>query len=122
MIKKCTMATEPVAVEIRKISDTLYDVQIRCNVQNTTHKRKNRETGEIEDVPAYSFDLYTKTVEAATREMLISESIHVKYSVDDEIALIHKNAVDKDNSEYAEYQTLRTAIKARATELFEEAA
>ena len=116
--KKCTMEVKPDIVQVRKLSDGLYDVQISDNIQSVNIKNKNRDTGDVEDKAAYSFTLYAGIVATTDRERFIAECIHVRYSIDDEIALIHKYASDKDNDEYAAYQELRTAIKTAAAEYF----
>lgn len=116
--KKCTMAERPSIVQVRELSNGLYDVQISDDIEAVSIRRKNRETGEVEETAAYSFTLYAGTVAETEREKFIAECIHVRYSIDDEIALIHKYTADKDNAEYAAYQMLRTAVKDAAAEYF----
>ncbi len=116
--KKCTMAVKPSIVQIKELSSGLYDVQISDDIQAVNINRKNRETGKIEETPGYSFVLYAGVVETTEREKFISECIHIRYSIDDEIALIHKHSLSADNAEYTAYQNLRTAIKEVAAEYF----
>ncbi|MGN0107814.1 MAG: hypothetical protein ACI4A5_08990 [Hominilimicola sp.] len=116
--KKCTMAVNPSIVRIKELSSGLYDVQISDDIEEISIKRKNRETGELENTPEYSFTLYTGIVQTTEREKFISECIHIRYSIDDEIALIHKHSLDADNAEYTAYQNLRAAIKSAAAEYF----
>ena len=116
--KICTSAVQPSIVQIKQLANSVYDVQICENITPTTKPRKNRDTGEIENVEGYSFTLYTGIVTAADREKFISECIHVRYSIDDEIALIHKHSSEADNAEYATYQALRAAVKEAAAEQF----
>lgn len=120
--KECTSTAQPSIVQVKQIGAGVYDVQICENITPTTTPRKNRDTGEIETGAGYSFTLYAGIVEAAEREKFIAECIHVRHSIDDEIALIHKHATDADNAEYAKYQELRTAVKEAAAEYFSEEA
>lgn len=116
--KKCTMAVKPSIVQIKELSSGLYDIQISDDIQTVNINRKNRDTGNIEEIPGYSFILYAGVVKTTEREKFISECIHIRYSIDDEIALIHKHSVDADNAEYTAYQNLRAAIKTAAAEYF----
>lgn len=116
--KKCTMAVKPSIVQIKELSSGLYNVQISDDIQAVNINRKNRETGKIEETPGYSFVLYVGVVKTTEREKFISECIHIRYSIDDEIALIHKHSLDADNAEYTVYQNLRAAIKEVASEYF----
>ena len=120
--KECTRAIKPPLVQVKQISENLYDVQICENIKQITVKRKDRDTGEMRDVTVYSFTLYAGIVDTRERERFISECIHVRHSIDDEIALMHKYAADKDNAEYATYQELRAAVKEAAKEYFSEGA
>lgn len=116
--KKCTAAADPPVVQIKRLSDGLFDVVICDEVKPVKIKNKNRETGVMEENDGYSFMVYAGIVNTTSRERFIAECIHVRYSIDDEIALIHKYASDKDNEEYASYQTLRAAVKEAAAEHF----
>lgn len=45
------------------------------------------------------------------RDEIIAGFIHLKYSVDKEIALFHKGNVDPENAEYLEYLAYRQEVK-----------
>ena len=46
-----------------------------------------------------------------TRDAIIAGFIHLKYSIDNEIALTHKGIADPTNPEYIEYRDFVTAVK-----------
>ncbi len=48
---------------------------------------------------------------ANTRDAIIAGFIHLKYSIDNEIALTHKGIADPTNPEYIEYRDFVTAVK-----------
>ena len=50
-------------------------------------------------------------VAANNRDAIIAGFIHLKYSIDNEIALTHKGIADPTNPEYIEYRDFVTAVK-----------
>ncbi len=116
--KECTSTAKPSLVRVKQLAANLYDVQICENIRDNTLKRKNRASGDIEDVSGYAFTLYTGVVDARSRDAFIAECIHVRHSIDDEIALIHKHDADAEDAEYTAYQALRAAVKETANEYF----
>lgn len=120
--KKIKTRLEPSRLRVKKLSDTLFDVAISDDITSTVIQQKDRETGETKETEGYSSTMYAGIIDVRTREKFISECIHIRYSVDDEIALIHKHAAESENSEYTDYQTLRAMIKETASEYFTEGA
>ncbi|MDY0101100.1 MAG: hypothetical protein RBR94_03820 [Bacilli bacterium] len=64
----------------------------------------------IEGETVYEHDMYFGLVNN-NRDEIISGFIHLKYSVDKEIALMHKGRLDPDNAEYLAYLDYREEVK-----------
>lgn len=110
----------PPRFEITQLSDGVFDVKISENIiEGTVPQRKCDTVSETENIKAYKHDLYTAVVRAKDYGSFIAGVLHIKYSSDDENALINKGIADKNNSEYKAYREFVEAIKAEAIKYFD---
>lgn len=106
--------------EITLLSDGVFDIKISENIEETTEPQCKRDTAnEPENVKVYKHDLYTAVVRAKDYGSFIAGVLHIKYSSDDENALINKGIADKNNAEYKAYREFVEAIKAEAIKYFD---
>lgn len=73
------------------------------------------ETQNEEGDILYEYDMTLAKTKSQTRDDLISDLIHLKYSYDQEIALLNKGLQDLNNIEYIAYRNYVTLCKEQAT-------
>ena len=103
---------------VKAFSPNVFDIRIAENVQSVPAPRRRR-SDEAEEKTAYQYDLYTAVVTARDYGSFISGVIHVRYSLDDENALINKGIADRENAEYTAYRDFVAAVKTEAVKYFE---
>jgi hypothetical protein len=62
------------------------------------------ETQNEEGDTLYEYDMTMATTQSQTRDDLIADLIHLKYTYDQEIALLNKGLQDVNNIEYIAYR------------------
>jgi hypothetical protein len=62
------------------------------------------ETQNEEGDTLYEYDMTMETTQSQTRDDLIADLIHLKYTYDQEIALLNKGLQDVNNIEYIAYR------------------
>lgn len=62
------------------------------------------ETQNEENDTIYEYDMVMVTTKSTTRDDIISDLVHLKYTYDQEIALLNKGLQDVNNSEYIAYR------------------
>lgn len=62
------------------------------------------ETQNEEGDTLYEYDMTMATTQSQTRDDLIADLIHLKYTYDQEIALLNKGLLDNQNQEYIAYR------------------
>ena len=62
------------------------------------------ETQNEDGDTLYEYDMVMTTTKSQTRDDLIADLIHLKYTYDQEIALLNKGLQDVNNSEYIAYR------------------
>lgn len=70
------------------------------------------ETQNEEGDTLYEYDMTLAKTKSQTRDDLISDLIHLKYSYDQEIALLNKGLQDVNNVEYVAYRAYVNECKA----------
>lgn len=65
------------------------------------------EDGDI----IYEYDMSMKTVQSQTRDDLIADLVHLKYTYDQEITLLNKGLQDVNNIEYIAYRNYVSECK-----------
>lgn len=120
---RVTSKSAPAWLEITPLSDKeFFDVRISENINETTKPRRKHgadNENTVENVTVFEHDLYTSAVIAGSYAEFIAEVIHVRYSADDETALVNKGIEDKTNPEYVEYRKFAEAVKVEARKYFE---
>lgn len=76
------------------------------------------ETQNEEGDTLYEYDMTLAKTKSQTRDDLISDLIHLKYSYDQELALINKGLQDVNNVEYVEYRNFVETCKSKANEFW----
>lgn len=111
---------EPQHFKVSQLSaKDLFDVQIAENIHEVTRQRRKRgSVNEMEDVTQYEYNLYNAAVKANDYGSFIAGIIHLKFSEDDEIALMNKGIADKENAEYVDYRAFVAEIKELAKQYF----
>lgn len=106
MKPKCvTSRTSPERFEIEPLSEGVFDVRISENIKEVTRQRRKRGADNAtEERTEYEHDLYTAVVRAKDYGSFIAGIVHMKYSSDDETALINKGIADSTNAEYVAYR------------------
>lgn len=120
--KRVTSGTQPERFKITPLGNGRFDVQISENIEEETVTRKRRgadgETTE-QEITQYRHSLYTAVVKANDYGSFIAGIIHLKYSLDDETALINKGIADAENAEYTAYREFVGAVKIEAAKYFD---
>lgn len=121
MKPKCvTSRTSPERFEIEPLSEGVFDVRISENIKEVTRQRRKRGADNAtEERTEYEHDLYTAVVRAKDYGSFIAGIVHMKYSSDDETALINKGIADSTNAEYVAYREFVSAIKVEAAKYFD---
>lgn len=86
------------------------------DITESVETRKDRKTGEETEVTVYHYTFAFENKLISNRDKLISNLIRLRYSVDDELALLRQKE-DKPE-EYATYFAYAEAAKKFATEVF----
>ncbi len=116
--KSVTSKAEPERFKITPLGHGRFDVRISENITEETAERKTRD-GETTEITQYRHNLYTAVVKADDYGSLIAGIIHLKYSLDDESALINKGIADAENAEYTAYREFVGAVKVEAAKYFD---
>lgn len=62
------------------------------------------ETQNEEGDTLYEYDMTMATTQSQTRDDLIADFVHLKYTYDQELALLYKGLKDNNNAEYRSYR------------------
>lgn len=104
--------SSPQEIQVRKLSGNLYEFIGHTNI---TQEVINRED---EQVAVYNSDMTHLTVRINSRDEMISALIRLRYTQDDEYALINKGISDKDNAEYVAYRQYVSLCKEQSLVYF----
>jgi hypothetical protein len=98
----------PNEVQVQKLGNTLYEI-----IQN-----RNVIKDETSEHIIYRAETVIQTVNITTRSEAIVAFIRMKYSQDDEFALINKGILSNQNQEYVEYLEYVALCKERVSVYF----
>lgn len=101
---------KPKPINIKKFGYHHFEIEMSDNVKYF----------ENEEGIMFSYDLIIYQQAIHTREELISSLIHMRYSTDDEIALIHKGISDNTQEEYMRYREFVAYCKNEADAFWRE--
>jgi hypothetical protein len=89
---------QPTKLSYRHLSGKLYEVELNENI--TQEERTHEDTTET----IYISDRYSNVVSVESKDDLIAGLIRLKYSVNDEYALLNKGIANAQNIEYIAYR------------------
>jgi len=89
---------QPTKLSYRKLNTTLYEVELNENI--TEFERTHEDTTET----MYSSDRYSNIITVNSNDDIIVGLIRLKYSQDDEYALINKGIANNQDVEYLTYR------------------
>ena len=89
---------QPTRLSYRQLSGNLYEVELNENI--TTEERTHEDITET----IYISDRYSSVVIVESKDDLIVGLIRLKYSQNDEYALINKGIVNNQDIEYLAYR------------------
>lgn len=119
MKQRCVYSSnEPQHIDAIQLYDGVFDVSIAEDIKQTTQTRR-RPDKEPETVDVYEYNRLNAIVRADDYGSFIAGTIHIKYTADDELALVNKGIVDKTNSEYVAYREFVDEVKQIAREYFD---
>lgn len=96
---------QPIRLSYRQLSGDLYEVELNENITQT--ERQHEDTTET----IYISDRYASVVKVNTNADLIVALIRLKYSQNDEYALINKGIENTQNVEYIAYREFVSECK-----------
>lgn len=106
--------TKPEDFSIRSLGGEVYELISHSNVETA-----NVSDGEGNQTTMHNSDMIIMRVELKSRSEAIVSLIRLKYSQDDEYALINKGIEDKNNQEYLDYRAYVSWCKVKSTDIFD---
>ena len=89
---------QPVKLSYRKLSGSFYEVELNENIV------QSEQTHEDTTETMYSSDRYSNIITVNSNDDIIVGLIRLKYSQDDEYALINKGIANNQDVEYLTYR------------------
>jgi hypothetical protein len=103
----------PEVLAVRKLGKDLYEIVSNENIETVN---KIDENGLNQTV--FASDMSIVRQEIKNRSEMIAALIRIKYTSDDEYALINKGISDKDNAEYVAYRQYVSLCKEQSLVYF----
>ena len=122
MKQNCVRSSEsPRLLDVVQLGGNRFDISVAENIHTITTPIRTRgaAVNKTETTEQFEFDRYNAVIEADDYGTFIAGAIHVRYSADDEIALINKGIADAENEEYKAYRSFVADVKTEAAKYFE---
>ena len=103
----------PQEIQVRKLSGNLYEFIGHTNI---TQEVINRED---EQVAVYNSDMTHLTVRINSHDEMISALIRLRYTQDDEFALINKGILNAQDDKYIKYRQYVELCKSQSNIYYE---
>lgn len=91
-----------------------YDIAVNTDI--TRQQVVDEESGEL--VYVYKYVRYAATTALKSYDEAVAALVHLKYSLDDEVALLKKGMADFENEEYVAYLAYVEGCKEYARTIF----